>query len=410
MNLDRLRDLDRKDPLASLRDRFDLPMGIIYLDGNSLGALPHGVTERIERLLNREWRLNLISGWNTHDWIGLPSRVGERIAKLIGAAPGQVICADSISVNLFKLLSAALSLRPGRTTILSQQDNFPTDLYMADGLSELLGPENCEVKCVSADRLLDSINSNVAVLMLTQINFRDGSLHDIQALTRKAHDHGALVLWDLAHSAGVIPLELDEWDVDMAVGCGYKYLNGGPGAPAFLYLAKRHHGKAVQPLQGWMGHASPFDFTPDYVAAGGVQSFMAGTPGILGMAALDAALHVFEDVSLDDLRTKSQALTQTFIELISELDLPGIRVLTPLQPDNRGSQVSLSHQSGFAISQALIEQGIIVDFRAPDIIRFGFSPLYNTFSDAGLAASALVKIIENKLFLESKYLVRNKVT
>lgn len=410
MNLDRLRELDRKDTLAPLRHRFDLPQGKIYLDGNSLGALPHGVTERIERLLNREWHTDLIAGWNTHDWIGLPSRVGERIARLIGASPGQVICTDSISVNLFKLLSTALNLRPGRTTILSQQDNFPTDLYMAKGLSALLGPERCEVKCVSTDQLLESIDNNVSVLMLTQVNFRDGTLHDIQFLTKKAHDRGALVLWDLAHSAGVVPLELDEWNVDMAVGCGYKYLNGGPGAPAFLYLAKRHHEEAAQPLQGWMGHASPFEFSADYEPAGGIQSFMAGTPGILGMAALDAALHVFEDVSLDDLRTKSQALTQTFIELILELDLPGIRVLSPLQPDNRGSQVSLSHQSGFAISQALIEQGIIVDFRAPDIIRFGFSPLYNTFSDAGLAASALAKIIENKLFLESKYLVRNKVT
>lgn len=410
MNLEKLTALDNADSLARLRNLFILPEDKIYLDGNSLGALPRAVPERVSALLNKQWGTDLIAGWNAHDWIGLPERVGNRIGRLIGAKPGQVVCADSISVNLFKLLSVALALRPGRNVILSQQDNFPTDLYMADGLSTLLGAERCEVRCVSTDQLIESIDKQVAVLMLTQVNFRDGSLHDIQCLTRKAHDQGALVLWDLAHSAGVVPLEVDAWGVDMAVGCGYKYLNGGPGAPAFLYLAKRHHGRATQPLQGWMGHVDPFDFNSEYSPAQGIQSFLTGTPGILGMAALDSALDVFDGVSLTDVREKSQALTHCFIELLAELNLPGVKIISPAQAEKRGSQVSLVHENGFAVSQALIDEGVIVDFREPGIVRFGFSPLYNTFSEAGVAASRLADIIENELFLDDRFSTRHKVT
>lgn len=410
MNLDTFKDLDKQDKLAILKDRFVLPDGKIYLDGNSLGALPRGVPQRINRLLNGEWGADLISAWNTHDWIGLPARVGNRIGDLIGAGPGQVICADSISVNLFKLLGAALSLRPDRTLILSQQDNFPTDLHIADGLSGLLGQGRCKTRNVPVDELVKSIDENVAVLMLTQVNFRDGSLHDILSVTRKAHEKGALVLWDLAHSAGVIPLELDAWNVDMAVGCGYKYLNGGPGAPAFLYLARRHHGQSSQPIQGWMGHSNPFSFSPDYVPARDIRSFLAGTPGILGMTALDAALDVFDGVSMEDLRTRSIKLTQVFMDTVSSLNLPGIEIITPGQPDLRGSQVSITHKNAWQISQAMINHNVIVDFRAPNIIRFGFSPLYNTFYEAALAAQALDMIVKEEKYRDPAYSVERRVT
>ncbi|MBT8049612.1 MAG: kynureninase [Gammaproteobacteria bacterium] len=402
------RDID--DRLAHLRDLFELPENQVYLDGNSLGALPKGVAERIEHVVRGQWGNDLISSWNHHDWIGLPQRVGDRIAPLVGAEPGQVICADTISTNLFKLLSAALSLQTDRRVILSQQDNFPTDLYMAEGLQALLGPDRCEYRAVSAPILLDSLSEDVAVLMLTQVNFRDGSLHDMAEMTREAHRHGALVLWDLAHSAGVVPVELDAWEVDMAVGCGYKFLNGGPGAPAFLYLARRHQENASQPLCGWMGHRRPFDFEADYQPAPGVQRFLAGTPGILGMAALDAALDAYEGVSIHQLRRKSTDLTACFIDALDRADLPEMRLLTPRSAAKRGSQVSLAHPDGFAVAQALIDRGIIVDFRAPNIVRFGFSPMYNRFADVRIAIEALADITKQEHFRDPRYELKQTVT
>ncbi|MGD8347516.1 MAG: kynureninase [Lysobacterales bacterium] len=410
MNGEPFNAMDLDDPLARFRKRFKVPDDRVYLDGNSLGALPHGVTERVTRVIEQEWGDELITSWNSNDWIGMPTRVGDRLGRLVGAAPGQVVCTDSISVNLFKLLSAAMMLRPERKRILSQQDNFPTDLYMAEGLATLLGPDRCTIESVPADALRHALDDSVAVLMLTHVNFRDGSLHDMRDITEKAHEHGVLVLWDLAHSAGVIPLELDEWHVDMAVGCGYKFLNGGPGAPAFLYLAKRHQAQAVQPLSGWMGHASPFAFRPGYEPAGDVRRFLAGTPGILGMAALDAALDVFDDVSIEAIRQKSSALTTVFMKTVSKLDLPGIRIITPADPNARGSQVSLAHEHGFEISQALIRSGVIVDFREPDIIRFGFSPLYNRFADAERAAESLRRVVEERQYQDPALSKRPEVT
>ncbi|MEE4217582.1 MAG: kynureninase [Xanthomonadales bacterium] len=403
MSSSSFRQLDAVDPLASLRDLFDLPRDKVYLDGNSLGALPRAVHERISQFVQQEWGQDLISSWNKHNWIDLPGRVGEKIASLVGAAPGQVICADSISVNLFKLLSTALALRPGRKVIVSQQDNFPTDLYMGQGLAGLLGPERCQLRMVSADRLLPSLDEDVAVLMLTQVNFRDGCLHDMADLTEAAHAQGALVLWDLAHSAGVMPVELDRCGVDMAVGCGYKFLNGGPGAPAFLYLARRHQDRVNQALSGWMGHKRAFEFEPDYEPAQGVQRYLAGTPGILGMVALDTALDVFEGVSLGAIRKKSLALGQCFIDEILARDMPDVTLLTPRQGDQRGSQVSLAHPQAFALSQALIHQAVIVDFRAPDIIRFGFSPLYNRFEDIDRAVSTLAELLRDKGYLDARF-------
>ena len=410
MNSAELNRMDQEDRLAGLRDRFDLPEDTVYLDGHSLGARPRNVPERIGRLLGQEWGEDLIAGWNDHDWIGLPTRVGDRIGRLVGAAPGQVVCADSISVNLFKLLGAALSLNPGRNVILSQADNFPTDLYMGEGLAGLLGAGRCRLRAVPEADLLSRLDEHVAVLMLTQVNFRDGRLHDIPSITRRAHEAGALVLWDLAHSAGAVPLELDAWNVDLAVGCGYKYLNGGPGAPAFLYVAHRHQNEAAQPLSGWMGHARPFDFSPGYEAAGGIRRFLAGTPGILGMAALDAALDAFDGVTVRELREKSLALTGAFIEAISGLGLHGVEVITPREPESRGSQVSISHEHGYGVAQALIADGVVVDFRAPDAVRFGFSPLYNRFADVAAAAEALARIVREERYLSPEFSERKGVT
>jgi kynureninase len=403
--------LDRDDPLAHLRSQFELPTGRIYLDGNSLGALPLAVKSRLADVVAGQWGQDLIASWNRHHWIDLPITLGERIAPLVGAAPGQVLCTDSISVNLFKLLAVALQLRPGRRVILSQQDNFPTDLYMAEGLAGLLGNSRCESRAVPEARLLDSLDDSVAVLMLTQVNFRTGHLHDMQEITAAAQRAGALVLWDLAHSAGALPVELDACAVDMAVGCGYKYLNGGPGAPAFLYLAQRHQDQVQQPLSGWMGHQRAFDFDPRYEPASGIARFLSGTPGILGMAALDAALDVFAGLELAQLRRKSLTMTRLFMDAVTaEPALAELGCLTPRADARRGSQVSLCHPHGYAIAQALIERGIIVDFRAPDIIRFGFAPLYNSYIELGTAVTALVDIVAHRHYEAPRFQLRSRVT
>ncbi|HEY7775357.1 MAG TPA: aminotransferase class V-fold PLP-dependent enzyme, partial [Kineobactrum sp.] len=317
MTLPDIAALDRADSLAGLRERFLLPTGKVYLDGNSLGALPKAAITRVEEVVRKEWGHDLISSWNSNDWINLPITVGEKIAGLVGAAPGQVISCDNVSINLFKLIITALQLRPGRRVILTQEDNFPTDLYMTEGVGGLLGNQRCVTRSVPVAQLMDAMDTDVALLLLTQVNFRDGRLHDIEAITRAAHDKGILVLWDLAHSAGVVPLELDRWQVDMAVGCGYKFLNGGPGAPGFLYLATKHQNQVNQPLSGWLGHAEPFAFEPGYRPAPGVARYLGGTPGILGMSALDAALDVFDGVAINDVRAKSSAMTALFIEGVS---------------------------------------------------------------------------------------------
>ena len=410
MRLDDFDRLDAEDPLRALRDAFDLPPDTVYLDGNSLGALPRHVRARIDRLLTEEWGRDLIASWNRHGWIDLPQRVGDRIGRLVGAASGQVTCADSVSVNVFKLLATALALRPDRQVILTEKGDFPTDSYVAEGLAGLLGTARCRVRAAPRADLQSALDDEVAVLLLTQVNFRDGSRHDVADLTATAQARGALTLWDLSHSAGAMPLELDRWNVDMAVGCGYKYLNGGPGAPAFLYLAERHHAAASQPLSGWMGHRRAFDFTPAYEPAAGISRFLCGTPGILGMVALDAALDVFDRVTLDQLRARSVALTDTFMTAVDALALPGLSLVTPREAERRGSQVSLAHAEAYGITQALIEQRVIVDFRAPDIIRFGFSPFYNRYADAGRAAAALEDVLRTGAYRDPRFAQRNKVT
>jgi kynureninase len=403
--------LDAADPLAGLRQQFLLPEGKIYLDGNSLGALSKPVQVRLENVVRQEWGRDLISSWNSNDWINLPVTVGEKIAVLLGAAAGQVISCDTVSVNLFKLMVTALELQPGRRIILTQEDNFPTDIYMAQAVSGLLGEQRCSVRSVPAEDIVDAMDTEVALLLLTQVNFRDGRLHDIEAVTRMAHAKGILVLWDLAHSAGVIPLELDRWQVDMAVGCGYKFLNGGPGAPGFLYLAERHQNQVGQPLSGWLGHAEPFAFEPGYRPARGVGRYLGGTPGILGMSALDAALDVFAGLDMCEVRQKSSAMTALFIDgVLGSPIADDCRVLTPLAATERGSQVSLAHPQAYGVAQALIETGVVVDFRAPDIVRFGFSPLYNSYRDVADALQHLLRILAEREYLQPRFAIRAKVT
>ena len=407
----KVEQLDRDDALASWRQQFHLPEGVVYLDGNSLGPLPQGAADGLQTVLAQEWGQDLIRSWNKHNWIDLPTKVGEKIAPLLGAAPGQTLCCDSISVNLFKLLGAALSLRPDRSVVLSQADNFPTDLYTAEGLSGLLGEQRCTLKTTSTEDLEAALNEEVAVLMLTQVNFRSGEVHDIARLTQLAHEVGALVIWDLAHSAGALPLALDEWQVDFAVGCGYKYLNGGPGAPAFLYAAARHQAALMQPLSGWMGHKSPFAFDPEYEAADGVEQFLSGTPSVLAMSVLDAALEVYAGVDMSEVRSKSLRLTEVFMQMVADSQaLSALQCITPQEDALRGSQVSYTHPDGYAIAQCLISAGVIIDFRAPDIMRFGFNALYTSFADVQRAVEALTGVVESAAYQQAEFQTRARVT
>lgn len=390
-----LSNLDREDALAPLRDQFDLPEGVIYLDGNSLGPLPRRTLARLIDVAREEWGQSLIRGWNDHDWIGAPQRIGDKIAKIIGAAEGEVIAADSTSVNLFKLLAAACAMRPDRRVILTEAGNFPTDVYMAEGLVSVLG-EGAELRVVEKADIADAIDNDVAVVSLTHVDYRSGEMLDMAGITAATHAAGALALWDLSHSAGAVPVDLNGARADFAVGCGYKYLNGGPGAPAFLFVAERHQADAIQPLSGWMGHAAPFAFEDSYRPADGIARHLVGTPGILGLAALEQGLDLFADVDLAALRHKSVLLTEAFIGLVEqECAGHGFSVVSPRDPALRGSQVSLRHPDGYAIVQALIARGVIGDFRPPDILRFGFAPLYVRFRDVWSAVSHLSDIMES---------------
>lgn len=403
-------ELDAADPLAALRERFSLPEDVVYLDGNSLGPPLASITDRLQHAIHAEWGGELVRAWNSCGWIDLPTRVAARIAPLIGAHANEVAVADSTSANVFKLLAAAIALRPDRPLILSEEENFPTDLYMAQGLADLLG-ERARVKVVPRRRLLRELDERVAVLMLTHADFRSGELHDMHELTQTAHEAGALMLWDLAHSAGAIPVDLTACAADFAVGCGYKYLNGGPGAPAFAYVAQRHHEGLRTPLAGWMGHREPFTFSTGYEAAPGCAQLQAGTPPILSLVALDEALKLFSAVNVDSLRRKSVALSELFIALV-EYRLPdhGFSLTSPRDPAQRGSQVAFSHSEGFAIMQALIARGIIGDFRAPNLLRFGFAPAYTRFVDVWDAVEGLETIMLNCEWERPEFRVRARVT
>ncbi len=400
--------LDATDPLAAYRDAFDLPPGLIYLDGNSLGALPKAARDAVSQTVEMEWGHDLIKSWNSHEWIKLPETVGEKIAPLLGAAAGQVICADSTSVNLFKLITAALQLRPGRNKIVSQVDNFPTDLYMAQGVVEWLGADRAQLVSASAEEMIDSIDRDTALVMLTHVNYRDGKVHDMARITQAAHEQGALTLWDLSHSTGAMPLALDGMGIDFAVGCGYKYLNGGPGAPAYVYVNRRLQDKVTQPLFGWMGHAEPFRFSSTYEPAEGVWRFVTGTPSVIAMQALSAALDMFSTIDLAQVRQKSETLTTWFIDCLA--DCPELELISPVRPVERGSQVSFHHPQGYAIVQALAAAGVIGDYRDPDILRFGFSPLYTSYAEAERAARLLRDILNAQTYLEPVFQVRQTVT
>ena len=400
--------LDATDPLAAYRDAFDLPPGLIYLDGNSLGALPKAARDAVSQTVEMEWGQDLIKSWNSHEWIKLPETVGEKIAPLLGAAAGQVICADSTSVNLFKLITAALQLRPGRNKIVSQVDNFPTDLYMAQGVVEWLGADRAQLVSASAEEMIDSIDRDTALVMLTHVNYRDGKVHDMARITQAAHEQGALMLWDLSHSTGAMPLALDGLGIDFAVGCGYKYLNGGPGAPAYVYVNRRLQDKVTQPLFGWMGHAEPFRFSSTYEPAEGVWRFVTGTPSVIAMQALSAALDMFSTIDLAQVRQKSETLTTWFIDCLA--DCPDLELISPIRPAERGSQVSFQHPQGYAIVQALAAAGVIGDYRDPDILRFGFSPLYTSYAEAERAARLLRDILNAQTYLEPVFQVRQTVT
>lgn len=409
--------LDTQDPVAALRDQFALPEGKIYLDGNSLGVLPKATAARVAEVVQREWGEHLIESWNSAGWIDLPQRVGNKIARLVGADANELVVADSTSVNLFKVLSAALTMvtadNPQRRVILSERDNFPTDLYIAESLARERG---FELVLIDAPEKIEPrlAQGNVAVLMLTQVNYRTGRLHNMAALTQAAHDAGALAVWDLAHSAGALPVHLKRDDADFAVGCGYKYLNGGPGAPAFVWVHPRHADRFAQPLAGWMGHAAPFAFTPGYAPAPGIARYLCGTPPVIQMAALecgvDTVLAAEPLGGIDALRGKSLALTSLFMQLVQQR-CDELHVITPLDGAQRGSQVSLTRREGaYAIVQALIARGVVGDFRAPDVLRFGFTPLYTRFVDVWDAVTHLCQVLSSNEWQQERFAKKAAVT
>ena len=401
--------LDAADPLARHRDRFLLPEGVIYLDGNSLGPLPRGVAERVAQGVRAEWGESLIRGWNLHGWMDLPERVGDRIGRLIGAPPGSVTAGDSTSVNVFKLLAAALAMRPDRGVILSDAGNFPTDLYMAEGLLGLTGRGG--LRLVAREDIAGAITGEVAVVMLTEVDYRTGHKLDMAAITARAHAAGAVTLWDLAHSAGAFPVDLTASGAEFAVGCGYKYLNGGPGAPAFLYVRPDIADTVRPALSGWLGHAAPFAFDPAWRPAPGVGRFRVGTPPVLSLIALDAALDVFDDVDMDMLRAKSLELSALFVAEVARMARDeDLWLASPDDPQARGSQVSFRCPHGYAVMQALIAEGVIGDFRAPDLMRFGFAPLYLRFADVAEAARRLADILRHRRWDRPEHHARARVT
>lgn len=406
MTRDEARALDAADPLGRLKERFRLPDGVLYLDGNSLGAMPAAAPGASARAVEEEWGTGLIRSWNDAGWIGAPVRLGDRIAPLIGAMPGEVVVADTTSVNLHKLLTAAVTAGE-RRVILTEPGNFPTDLYVAQGIAATI--PGLSVRTAPRDGIVDAITDEVAVVMLTHVHYQTAAMFDMAAITAAAQAKGALMLWDLSHSVGAVPVDLNGCGADLAVGCGYKYLNGGPGAPAFLFVAERHQVRLRSPLSGWMGHAAPFDFVDDYAPADGIKRWLAGTPPVLGMAALEAGLTTFGGVDLAALFAKGRALSELFIAEVSSR-CPQLTLASPADPARRGSHVSFAHSDAYPVMAALIDRGVIGDFRAPDLLRFGFTPLYLGYEDVWRAAEVLGEVLAIGAWDDARYRQRGAVT
>jgi kynureninase len=402
------RRADADDPLAAYRAHFTVPEGVTYLDGNSLGALQPAVAERLREVVDREWGEGLIRSWNDAGWVGLPARIATRLAPIVGAQPHELAVADSTSTNLFKVLAAARRLRPDRSVLLTDDANFPTDVYVALGLADLLG--DLEVRIAPTAEVLQALDADVGVVTLTHVDYRTGRLHDAAATTRAVHAAGAVMVWDLSHSAGALDVDLTAWGADLAVGCTYKYLNGGPGAPAYLYVAERWHDAVRSPLQGWFGHEAPFAFDLDYAPAEGIDRFLNGTAPILSMAALDAALTVWEGVDRTEVAAKAGALTDRFIALVEQRCSDHVEIVTPRDPGRRGAQVSLRHPHAYALTQALIARGVIGDHRPPDLVRFGFAPLYVSHEDVWDAVAHLADLLDTEGWDRPEFHARRTVT
>ena len=401
---------DRLDPLRGLRDRFVLPDGLIYLDGNSLGPMPRDAVTLLRQTIERQWSQDLIRSWNDAGWFDLPVRLGDRVGALIGAAPGQTVVCDTTSVNLFKALHAALALRPDRDVVIAEEDSFPTDLYIVEGAIRSAGrPISRRLTGTDGASIEALLDRRVALAVLSQVNYRTGALLDVAAITRQLHDAGALVIWDLCHSAGVVEIAFDRDAIDFAVGCTYKYLNGGPGSPAFIAVATAHQAAARHPLSGWWGHAAPFAFDRDFRPGHGIRRFLCGTQPIISLRGVEAALDAMAGVDIAALRDKSLALTELFMARVNAL-LPDLRIVTPREPALRGSQVGISFDEGYAVVQAMIERGVIGDFRAPDLMRFGFAPLYLRFTDVWDAAELLAQCINAEVWRDPRFSRRREVT
>jgi len=402
-------ELDARDPLADARDHFVLPEGVIYLDGNSLGARQKGIVERLTNVVEQQWGNGLIRSWNEADWYDLPLRTGDRIAPLIGAVAGDVVVGDSTTISLFRVVAAALALRPDRHVIVTERENFPTDLYILEGLKSLR--PNLEIR--HADLKVDpaTLLDGAAVLILTHVDYKTGRIRDAAKLTAAAHAAGALTVWDLSHSAGAVEVDVRGWGADFAVGCGYKYLNGGPGAPSFTWVAPSLVNMTEQPLRGWLGHRDPFAFESTYAPATGIRRYITGTQQVLSLAALHEALSIWGDISMRDVRAKSVAQTSRFIERVeAECAGLGLTLVSPRVSSERGGHVSFAHPEGYAIMQALIARGVVGDFRAPDVLRFGFSPLYVRFSEIDRAVDVLADILRTKSWDQPAFTTRRIVT